>query len=163
MRIGQFLKFIPSFSVDELETIGMTLSQPLREVLKENTPNSWSNSFGNFFFQMLQYIQDNNIKTERLAAHNFKTATANLQKMHTTFAELFKDAPDYFDARTLNEQENKAYSVLVDLLDVWILEPPKTKQRNISTGHTICFQRIHGFSKTNRRGSNALKNFRNNS
>lgn len=130
-RLERSLKYLPYLSIDNIETIGKTLSQPLREVLKEGVPNNWSSSFRNFFFQIFQYIDDRNIRTGKLAVYNFLDATKHLRKMHFTFEQLFKNAPDYFDASKLDALEIKAYTLLADLLDAWILIPLKTPQKNI--------------------------------
>jgi len=131
VRVTQSLKNVPSLSVEAIETVGKTLSQPLREVLKEGAPNRWSSSFQNFFFQIFQYIQERKMNTGGLAAHNFLDAVKHLPKMHAAFAQLFKNAPDYFGAKELNSAEVKEYTFLADLLDAWILDPPKIPQRDI--------------------------------
>ena len=131
MRVTQSLKYVPSLSVEAIETVGKTLSQPLREVLKEGAPNRWSSSFQNFFFQIFQYIQERKMNTGRLAVHNFLDAVKHLPEMHEAFAQLFENAPDYFGARELNSAEGKGYTFLADLLDAWILDPPKIPQRDI--------------------------------
>ncbi len=130
-KTEQSLKYIPYLSVDNLESIGKKLFHPLREILKEGSPNNWSSSVRNFFFQILEYIHDRNIRTGKLAVYNFLDATKHLRKMHATFEQLFKDSPDYFDASKLDALEIKAYTLLADLLDAWILNPLKTPQKNI--------------------------------
>ncbi|RCV65353.1 hypothetical protein C5S53_04195 [Methanophagales archaeon] len=131
VRVKQSLKYVPSLSAEALKTIGKTLSQPLREVLKEGAPNRWSSSFQNFFFQIFQYIQERNMNTGRLAVHNFLDAVKHLPEMHDAFAQFFKEAPDYFNASELDTTESKEYSFLADLLDAWILDPPRMQQRDI--------------------------------
>lgn len=131
VRVKQSLKYVPSLSADDLETMGKMLSQPLREVLKEGAPNRWSSSFQNFFFQIVQYIQERNMNTGRLAVHNFLDAVKHLPEMHEAFAQFFKEAPDYFNASELDTTESKEYSFLADLLDAWILDPPRMQQRDI--------------------------------
>lgn len=131
VRVTQSLKYVPSLSADDLETMGKTLSQPLKEVLKEGVINRWHSSFQNFFFQIFQYIQERNINTGRLAVHNFMDAVKHLPEMHEAFAQFFKEAPDYFNAGELNTTESKENSFLADLLDAWILDPPRMQQRDI--------------------------------
>ncbi|KAF5431758.1 hypothetical protein C5S39_05060 [Candidatus Methanophagaceae archaeon] len=131
VRVTQALKCVPSLSADDLETIGKTLSQPLKEVLKEGALNKWHSSFQNFFVQICQYLQKRNMNTGRLAVHNFLDAVKHLPEMHAAFAQLFKEAPDYFNASELDTTEIMAYRVLADLLDAWILDPPRMQQRDI--------------------------------
>ena len=131
VKLEQALKYVPHLSAENLEAIGKTLSQPLRTALNERSTNDWSSSFRNFFSQIFQYIQDRNTKTGRLAVHNFQNSAKYLRKMQFTFAQLFKDAPDYFSADELNTREIDSYSALADLLDVWIINPIKKPQRNI--------------------------------
>jgi hypothetical protein len=131
VRVAKSLKYVPSLSAEALETMGKTLSQPLKEVLKEGAPNRWSSSFQNFFFQIFQYLQERNMNTGSLAVHNFLDAVKRLPEMHAAFAQLFKEAPDYFNASELDTTEIMAYRVLADLLDAWILDPPKIPQRDI--------------------------------
>jgi|GEM_PF-3544996 len=97
-----------------------------------NVTRKWSSSFQNFIVQHFQYAGDkSNQRIGRLSAINFRDAIKILPEMHRAFSDLFEIAPDYFQARELNAQENKAYLILADLLDAWILDPPKTPQRDI--------------------------------
>lgn len=103
----------------------------LKKSLRE-APRQWSISLQNFLFQSFQYTEDmSKREIGRLAVHNFLDAVKHLPEMHGAFAEMFENAPDYFGASELNATEDKAYTVLADLLDAWILEPPKTPQRDI--------------------------------
>jgi len=131
VSVKQSLKYVPSLSAEALETIGKTLSQPLKEVLKEGALNRWHSSFQNFFSQIFQYIQERNMNAGRLVVHNFLDAVKHLPEMHEAFAQLFKEAPDYFNASELDTTEIMAYRVLADLLDAWILDPPRMQQRDI--------------------------------
>jgi hypothetical protein len=58
-------------------------------------------------------------------------AVKHLPEMHEAFAQLFKEAPDYFNASELDTTEIMTYRVLADLLDAWILDPPRMQQRDI--------------------------------
>jgi hypothetical protein len=127
VRLEKALKYTPSLSIDNLEALealGKSLSLPLKIIFKENATSKWYSSFHNFFFQLFEYIGNKDLNIGRLVVHNFKDATKHLAKMHTAFAQLFQDAPDYFGARELNVREIDAYCILSDLLEIWILEQP---------------------------------------
>lgn len=130
-RLEKSSKNIPTLSAEDLETIGKTLSLPLREILEKHSINKWLESLRNFFSHISQYAQNHNMKIGKLAVSNFLYAVDYLPEMHETFARLFENAPDYFNAGKMNGAEIKAFHELAGLLDVWILNPPKTPQRNI--------------------------------
>lgn len=123
VRLAQALKRLP----DPPPQTPKHLSKILNE-----TPKKWSTHLQNFLFQIFQYFEDTS-KREigRLAVHNFLDAVKYFPEVHTVFAQLFENTPDYFDANELNAPEDKAYTVLAELLDAWILDPPKTPQRDI--------------------------------
>lgn len=133
LKVEHSLKFAHSSSTQSLEPLSKSISEPLKTILNRNIPGNWLVSFRNFFTQIFQYVlssfQDANIG--RLALHNFRDATKHLPKMHTAFAQLFLEAPDYFGASRLNSSEINAYTVLSDLLEVWILKQPEVLPQDI--------------------------------
>jgi hypothetical protein len=103
----------------------------LSKALK-GTPNKWSTSLQNFLSQIFEYFQDiSKQRIGRLAVHNFQYAVKYIPEMHSVFKHLFENVPDYFELSELDISEEKDYGIFADLLDVWIIEPPKTPQRNI--------------------------------
>ena len=122
-RLAESLKRIP----DPPPQTRANINKSLKEA-----PKWWVSSLQNFFFQTFQYIKDTS-KSEigQLAVYNFLDAVKKLPEMQQAFAQLFENVPDYFGANELNAPEVKAYTVLADLMDVWIVDPPKTPQRNI--------------------------------
>ncbi len=131
-QLDHSLRFIPHLSGEAFLTIGKSISQPLQNLLRSNSaPNEWASSFQNFFVQIIQYIKSRDAsagkldeQTGRLAVYNFNEARSKLEDMQVVFSQFFHEAPDYFGASELNENEKRAYSVLADLLDALITEPP---------------------------------------
>lgn len=123
VRLAESLKRIPNPPPQTPEHLKNSLNK---------APIEWSSSLGNFLFQIFQYVDDmSRREIGRLAVHNFLDVVKYLPEMHGTFAQLFEKAPDYFGVCELNAPEDKAYPVLADLLDSWILDPPKTPERDI--------------------------------
>jgi hypothetical protein len=125
IRLENSIKFLPSASLEVIESILGVIPQELESMIKENSLDSWSSSFTNFFHQILQYINNKDIDIGKLAIHNLKEASKNLIKMQNTFSLIFKESPDYFDTSSLNPQEVHYYPIFCDLLDVWIFNCPK--------------------------------------
>ncbi len=140
--IGQLdhsLRFVPRISRENFAVIGKSLSEPLQMLLQsKSAPNEWASSFQNFFIQIIQFLNSRDEitgktddKTGRLAVYNFNDARSKLEDMHAVFKGLFLEAPDYFGASDLDEAETKAYTLLADLLDAVITDPPSVPQLNI--------------------------------
>jgi hypothetical protein len=107
------------------------LSKSLKKSIEEG-PEKWSSSLLNFVDQFFQYMKDRkDLRIGRLSVINFRDSVDNILALHSTFSQLFEIAPDYFQAKELDIREDNAYSILTDLLDAWILHPPKTSQRDI--------------------------------
>jgi len=125
---------LPARLVDSLKYLPDPPAQSpvhLSKLLK-GTLNKWSISLQNFLSQIFEYSQDiHKQRIGRLAVHNFLSCVKYLSEMHRAFEQLFGDIPDYFEASELDISEEKEYKILADLLDVWIIDPPKTPQRNI--------------------------------
>ncbi|AEB69355.1 dsDNA nuclease domain-containing protein [Methanothrix soehngenii] len=122
-RLMDLLRYLP----DPPSQAPVHLSKALK-----GTTNKWSTSLQNFLLQIFEYFQDvRKQRIGRLAVHNFLCAVKYLPEMHSIFNQLFENVPDYFDVSELDISEVKNYEILADLLDVWIIEPPKTPQRNI--------------------------------
>lgn len=99
--------------------------------LKEAS-QKWKSSFGNFFRQLLIYAEDrSNQHAGSLAINNFKDAVDRLLPMHDALGRLTSTAADYFDATSLDQQEREEYTRLGELLEIWILDPPRTSYRDI--------------------------------
>jgi len=125
-------KFAPSISIENFKRMGKEIKQPLKDILKENAADKCSLSFKNFFIQLIEYLRKKEIKTGRLAVHNFFDSLKQLPKMHLVFKYIFNIAPDYFNSCELDSLELKAYKCLADLLEVWILNPPEKPLQNIN-------------------------------
>jgi hypothetical protein len=125
-RLEDSIKFLPSFAAEGMETILGSIPPELDILIKENPLGIWSTSFSNFFHQLCQYIVNEDSDIGKLAVHNFKDASKHLVRMHDTFTQIFQEIPDYFDASSLNSQESWHYPILCDLLEVWLVERPKT-------------------------------------
>ena len=137
--LEQSLRFVPRMSSENLVAIGKSISEPLEKLLQSNSaPNEWASSFRNFFVQIIEYLNSRDEATGkideklgRLVVHNFNDARNKLADMHRVFKQLFCEAPDYFGASDLEEDEKKAYMVLGDLLDGVITNPPPVPQSNL--------------------------------
>jgi hypothetical protein len=135
-KLENVLKFVPrTLSKDEAESMGQMLPQPLKLFVTEEVLRKWPSTFGNFFHQIFEFMgnQNKNRATGKLAVYNFSNVLEHLPILHQTFASLFQHAPDYFNANDLNQDELCAYRSLVELLEVWVLEPPETPQRDIQS------------------------------
>lgn len=105
--------------------------KPLADHLSQAT-SQWSNSLQNFLMQLSQYsVGARNANSVRLMVYNFRDALRYFSDVHAAFHKLFQQSPDYFGAAKLNSVEAKSYSTLADLLEVVILNPPKTPQTDI--------------------------------
>jgi hypothetical protein len=132
VRLEKHIKYIPSLSEDNFEILGGIMSDSLKKALKDDGAGKWVRSFQNFFYQIIEYIKDQeNSRIGHLALHNFKDARKHLRKMHHTFGQLFLESPDYFNAVSLNSQEEAVYSLLSDLLEIWIIDKPKHHSEDI--------------------------------
>jgi hypothetical protein len=76
-----------------------------------------------FVGQILQYLAESDDKAGQLAVTNVRSTISALAGLHTYFAAMFVDAPDYFDAIALDEKERAAYAELDVLLAGQISEP----------------------------------------
>jgi len=113
------------------------IPEHLKEIIKSG-PEKWSNDLFNFLHQFRQYMGNTNNKhAGRLTVINFRDAFKSLQNMHSAFERLFEIAPDYFSAIEINKKEDKIYPILAEILDAWILNPPKMPQRDIMRYLTI--------------------------
>lgn len=138
-RLQHSLRFMPGISDEDFVAIGKSISEPLQKLLRSNSaPNGWASSFQNFFNQISQFLNSRdevtgktNDEIGRLAVYNFNDARSKLEDMQAVFNELFREAPDYFGASHLDEDEQKAYTVLADLLDALITDPPSVPHSNI--------------------------------
>jgi hypothetical protein len=102
----------------------MQTSNDLRDQLKAVEQN-WAPSYRNFLQQISSFIQDpGNRDMGKPATSNFLNACLHLDELHAAFGSLFSVTSDYFNAGRLNVQENKSYSSLADLIDLWIIDPP---------------------------------------
>lgn len=100
--------------------------------IMKDIPNSWKIHLQNFFSQSLSFLEDNNkINDRRLSIHNLKDTIKHLPEMHQAFTELFKISPDYFNLKSLNNEELKVYPLVAELYEIWAFNPPKTKINNI--------------------------------
>ncbi len=134
-QLEDALKFVPrTLSEGEVENMGEMLPQPLRAFATEEVLSKWSSTFRNFFHQIFHFMADqsNNRATGELATYNFLNVFEHLPALHRTFVSLFQHAPDYFSVSELNPVELTAYKALGDLLEVWVLEPTATPQRDIT-------------------------------
>lgn len=132
VRLENHIKYIPSLSENNFEILGGITSDSLKKALRDNGAGKWINSFRNFFYQIIEYIKDQeNSRIGHLALHNFKDARKHLFEMHHTFEQLFLESPDYFNAVSLNSQEESVYSLLCDLLEIWIIDKPKYPSEDI--------------------------------
>lgn len=123
VKLAESLKRIP----DPPPQTSEALKKNLKDALK-----NWATHLQNFLFQSFQYLENRDrYEIGRLSVHNFLDAVKNLPEMHEAFARLFDNVPDYFGANELNTTESKDYSILAELLDAWIIDPPKTPQQNI--------------------------------
>jgi hypothetical protein len=158
-QLDHSLRFVPHISSENFVAIGKSLSEPLQKLLQFNSaPNEWASSFRNFFVQIIQYLNSRDETTSkmddqtgRLAVFNFNDARSKLEDMHAVFKQLFREAPDYFGASYLDEDEQKAYTVLGDLLDALITNPPSVPQSNI---------RQYAREKRERRRDDAIRRLR---
>jgi len=124
-RLENSIKFLPSSSLEDIESVLGNVPQELGNMLKDNLIGKWSSSFSNFFFQLYEYIVNEDLSIGKLAIHNLKDASKHLIKMQKTFAQIFQEAPDYFEMIHLNSQEIRYYPILCDLIEVWIIERPR--------------------------------------
>lgn len=122
-EIETVLHNVPWLSAEHFASLGQPLSDALAARLKEEAPNRWRSSFQTFFRQLLQYYEQPDDRTGRLAVMNFRDAAEALLGMHSFFAAMFLDTPDYFAISSLNDEERAAYSDLGILLTGRIIEP----------------------------------------
>jgi len=125
---------LPNRLVKSLQHILQAPPQTPKHLKKSITkgPDKWSNSLQNFLIQMFQYVENpSNQRIGRLSVSNFLDAIKILDDLHNAFSDLFKNAPDYFQAKKLDVQEDKFYPDLADLLEIWILDRPRTQQKNV--------------------------------
>ncbi len=101
------------------------LLSPLRESVTKQI-NPWETSFSNFFRQLLQYIKSefNDENMKRLAHRNLLDCVKHLPAMHDGFESVFKISPDYFRTRDLNKLEIEKFSLMVDVIEAWLIYPP---------------------------------------
>jgi hypothetical protein len=117
------LRDVPWLSAEHFATLGQPLSDALAAHLKEGAPNKWRNSMQTFLRQFVQYFGGLDEHIGRLAVMNFRDAASALSNTHAFFAAMFLDAPDYFSARVLNDEELAAYGDLAVLLVGRITDP----------------------------------------
>jgi len=124
VRLAESLKRLP----DPPSQLPQDMSDNLKKV-----PKSWASSLLNFIFQSHEYAKDKcNKEMGRLAVYNFLDAVKYLPQMHEAFKKVFENGiPDYFNVTKLNSIEINAYSILADLVDAWILNPPDPIQKDI--------------------------------
>jgi len=105
--------------------------QPLRKALRDAT-REWGLSTRACIHQLFDYMQNpEDQRSGNLAVYNMRQATKDLSRMHGAFQELFLVSPDYFAAASLDGAEATTYVEAGDLLELWILDPPRMRQRNI--------------------------------
>lgn len=131
VRLEHSLRYIPILSSEALEDMGKNPSPSLREALRKGGTSKWIGSFHSFFLQLLKYLPHPQRTTAERVTHDFREVVQHLHLLHEHFARLFEEAPDYFAAIKLNESENDAYALLANLLEVWLLDPPRIPQRDL--------------------------------
>lgn len=91
----------------------------------------WSQSLQNFGSVARRYVDNPDDQTGRLIVINFIDAYEALPALHTAFAEMFLSSPDYFHAERLNSDEMKEYESLAQMLEVAILYPPVSPEKDL--------------------------------
>lgn len=129
--IGRIINFLNNYPILSNELKGNFPEHLWNKLIDERSSlKKFYYGFKHFFWMIIKYIDNKDIKTGRSLVHNFLESKKNLEGMQKTFELFFDHFQDYFHARSLNEQELKAYDLLADLLNLWIIEPPKIKPKN---------------------------------
>ena len=134
-KLEDFFKDFPTLSNEFKDNFSEDLwNQLTREkslFTNEEYPlKKWYFGFKRFFKQITTYIDKKDNKIGKLAVHNLKDTLKYLKGTHKTFESFFNVSYDYFNAKSLDEEELKAYNLLADLLNLWINEPPRIKPKN---------------------------------
>jgi hypothetical protein len=134
-KLENFFKDFPTLSNEFKDNFSEDL---WNQITKEKSPftneeyplKKWYFGLKRFFKQITIYIDNKDTKMGRLAVHNLKDSQKYLKGTHKTFESFFNISYDYFSAKSLDKEELEAYDLLADLLNLWIIEPPKIKPKN---------------------------------
>lgn len=101
------------------------------ETIMKST-QGWTNHLRTFLQQFITYVGErSNQRMGDLAISSFRDAAVQLPSVHAAFDLISQNAPDYFDALSLVDREQSAYAKLGELLEIWILDPPKTSYQDV--------------------------------
>ena len=103
-------------NAEEFALLGQPLSPALAARVAEGAPSRWRGGLQTFVRQANDLIFEGDEQSGKLAHLNFVDATRDLVGMHSFFAAMFGEAPDYFDMRGLDGEERRAYDELLVLL-----------------------------------------------
>ncbi|KKG14680.1 hypothetical protein EO98_17410 [Methanosarcina sp. 2.H.T.1A.6] len=133
-RLNSFFKDFPILSNELKDNFSEELWNQLKEFSsptgKKYPLRNWFSSLNNFFHQISIYIDYKDSRAGKLAVSYLKDSLKYLTGMHKTFESFFNVSYDYFNAKSLDEEELKAYYLLADLFNLWINEPPRIKPKN---------------------------------
>ncbi|OEU41512.1 hypothetical protein BGV40_14580 [Methanosarcina sp. Ant1] len=128
---NRMIDFLKNYPVLSNELKGNFPEELWNQITDVKLPSrKWHFKFKNFFQMIIKYMDNKDIEIGRLLVNNFLDSKKNLEGMQKTFELFFDHFHDYFAARSLNEKELEAYDSLADLLNLWIIEPPKIKPKN---------------------------------
>ena len=104
--------------------------EAVKDALKK-VHKDWALNLQLSISQMFEFIQTQERRVGNLAVYNLTNVSGNLPSTHHALSTLFGAAPDYFNMTELDQDELRVYTVLADLLEAWIVDPPNTRQKNI--------------------------------